>query len=407
MMARLGEIVLYTPGSALTCGAAFTLTAAASANAVLPFPEFEIEVAKGQRDAVVRFNGVSTATEAFERGYQCAQQGLDMLSLLGRCAAAIQDAENEHSVWWLENEGVAIRHVSTTHLRLEVGPIVVSQLDKDGKQIASSAPEARHHIAFRYYRLAQVTEDLYDAYRNMYLAFEALLSFEYPKERREREVAWLRRGLFGIQATVHLHALVSCSTGSDVVEAALATIYNDARLPLFHAKEGEKFFPPQHSADDRKVISSALQMLTELVLRMATAWFGVRRVGGGVFLGWVYEGTTRMLSECTLIATSEPGPCDVAETDLSHERFSLGVRLNTRPAPDLQRGKDPAIFGVIPGDALVSLGQIRRFEVIAVDHPVMAQLLESPLICCDAARVEVLMHVRAMNLNQPKSLFRQ
>jgi hypothetical protein len=37
-----------------------------------------------------------------------------------------------------------------------------------------------HHIGFRFFRLAQVTDDLYDAYRNMYLAFEVLLSSRVP-----------------------------------------------------------------------------------------------------------------------------------------------------------------------------------------------------------------------------------
>lgn len=46
---------------------------------------------------------------------------------------------------------------------------------------------AQHHIGFRYYRLAQSTEDLYDGFRNMYLAFEVLLSSKYPKVRGEQE----------------------------------------------------------------------------------------------------------------------------------------------------------------------------------------------------------------------------
>ena len=54
---------------------------------------------------------------------------------------------------------------------------------------------AQHHIGFRYYRLAQSTEDLYDGFRNMYLAFEVLLSSKYPKARDEQEIEWLERGL--------------------------------------------------------------------------------------------------------------------------------------------------------------------------------------------------------------------
>ena len=383
------------------------MTLAASVSETLAFSDFEVEVAQGQRDVVVRFHGATTAADAFARGHQLAQQGLDMLSLLGKCDVTIQDAESEHCVWWPDDEGVVVRFVSTSYLRLGVGPIVVTQRDKDGNELNSMKPQARYHIAFRYYRLAQTTDDLYDAYRNMYLAFEALLSFKYPKRRGEKEVDWLRRSLAGIQEAVQLSRLVALPDDSDVVEIVLASIYKDARLPLFHAKQGESFFPPQASGEDRRLISKALQILTQVVLRLAEAWFDARRVGGAVFLGWVYEGVSRLLSECTVIATNESGPCDINERDLSHERFRLGVKFETRLAPDLQRGREPAIFGMISGNLLHPLGQLRRFEVVSSDQPVMAQLLESPFVCGSATRVEVLINVRAMNLNQPKSLFRQ
>lgn len=67
---------------------------------------------------------------------------------------------------------------------------------------------APHHIGFRYYRLAQSTEDLYDGFRNMYLAFEVLLSSKYPKVRGEQEIEWLERGLREATETLRLRDLV-------------------------------------------------------------------------------------------------------------------------------------------------------------------------------------------------------
>lgn len=108
-----------------------------------------------------------------------------------------------------------------------------------------------------------------------------------------------------------------------------------------------------------------------------------------------------------MVATNHPGPFQPDEQDLTHERFRSAVKFKTRLAPDLQWGREPALFGTVPAKELEALGEIRRIELISPGHPLIAQLLESPLVCDDAARLEVLMHVRATNSNQPKSLFRQ
>jgi hypothetical protein len=406
-MARLGAISLFGPAPVRspTGGAAFTLTSAASADASLELPEGELEIKAGQRDVVVRFDGASSAALALQQGHRLAQQGLDLLSVLGRTDAVIQEAENEHLIWWSEPDGVVVRLVSTTLLRFAVGPVRLEVRDKSGNIIPATAPQPRHHIAFRYYRLAQTTEDLYDAYRNMYLAFEVLLSNQFPMSKGEREIDWLHRALDNARSTIRLDDLVS--PGTNVIDSVLLVVYQDARLPLFHAKEGRDFFPPQGSPTDRQVVAKALAMLTQIVLRMAEGWFSVRRTGGGVFFSWVYENAKQMLSTCSMIATNYAGSFDASERDLSHERFGSAIEFDTRLAPELQRGREPAFLGTVQATKLAPLGEVRRIELITSDHPYMAQLLESPLACDDAARLEVLMHVRATNLNQPKSLFRQ
>ena len=405
-MTRLGAISLFGTTSRTPSGAAFTLTLPVGANASLVLPGAEVEVRTGQRDVVVRFKEATNAEVAFHEGHRLAQQGLDLLSILGRGDAVIQDADNEHLIWWSEPNGVVLRLVSTTVLRFAVGPIKAEIRDKDGNVIPPTPAQPRHHIGFRYYRLAQTTDDLYDAYRNMYLAFEVLLSSQFPMVKGEHEIDWLKRALAGARGTIRFDDLVPPQS-SDLVDAVLEAIYRDARLPLFHAKEGRDFFPPQDSATERQVVSKALAILTHIVLRMGEAWFSARRGGGGVFFGWVYENTKQQLSACSMIATNYAGPFEPDERDLTHERFRSAVTFDTRLAPELQRGPEPALFGMTPAKKLASLGEVRRIELISTDHPYMAQLLESALICDDAARLEVLMHIRATNLNQPKSLFRQ
>lgn len=402
-MARLGAISLFEQSSSLQSGVAFSLTSPATTDDVLAFANAEIEIRRGQRDVVVRFSEAVDPQTVFDEGHRLAQQGLDILSILGQADAVIQDAENDHLIWWAVPSGVALRHVSTIAWPFSVVALPVR--DQHGNIVPPIQFQPQHHIAFRYYRLAQTTDDLYDAYRNMYLAFEVLLSTRFPIKKGEKEFIWLRRALAGCQPDIRLDDLGPQS--SDIVESILNTVYQDARLPLFHAKEGREFFPPHDSNSHRQIVSNALRTLTHLVLRMAEAWFSVVRTGGGVFFGWVYENIHQLLSTSCLVATNCSDPIQPSEPNLSHERFRSAVKFNTNIAPDFQREREPAIFGTVSGNELRTLGEIWRIELISPDRPRMAVTFESPLICDDAERLEVLMHVRATNLMQPKTLFRR
>lgn len=404
-MARLGTIELLTPESASDGGAAFTLTSAARTDALLRFEGAEIELRQGQRDAVVRFRGAANAADTYQRGHDLAQQGLDLLSMLGRVDGVIADAEGEHVLWWLEQAGLVVRFVSTATLRVGFGPVTGEARDAQGNIIPPPPVVPRHHIGFRFYRLAQVTDDLYDAYRNMYLAFEVLLSSRFPKNTGEWEGDWVKRGLEAASREVVIKDLVPQGT-SDVAQAVLDLIYQNARLRLFHAKEGKEFYAPQDSRADRELVSQALRALTLIVLRMAETWFQTRRIGGWVNLELVYQLAVEQLRGTTMMASGDSSPLDPSEGDLSHARFQDALRMPTRLAPELQRGAAPAVFGSAEAADLTRLPVLRRIDLVTANSPYMAQLLDSECVLDGVARLEVLTHICAMNLNQPKSLFK-
>lgn len=411
--AKLGNIPLVTEQDSAVCGAAFTLISPAKADVILPLESSEIEIKKDQRDVVVRFRGAKDSTEAFQKGHILAQQGLDLASILGELDTIIQDAEDEHVLWWTEPTGLVVRLVSTTTLKMSVGGFTLQVKDSAGNVVPPTPIHPRHHFGFRYYRLAQSTDDLYDAYRNMYLAFEALLSNRYPKMKKgqsnrknnEGERNWLERGLKAADADLLLKNIVP--NAPDPVKAILGTIYDDARLPLFHAKKGEKVYTPHDSPTDRKIVSEALKMLTQIVLRMAAEWFEARRCGGMVMLGWVYESASKLLEEGKMLASDDNSPADPAENNLEQPHFKRALNLITRLAPELQRASEPAVIGHISNAELHTLKALRRVYIVSTTSPLIMLKLESELTLGGIARLEVLMHVRAVNANQPKSLFRQ
>jgi hypothetical protein len=397
----IGEKRSLEPG-----GAAFLLTSPPTKDEVFPLEGGEIEVRNGQPYVVARLAPALDATTGFSVGHNLAQQGLDLMSILGIQDAVIRDAEDEHLIWWTETAGIVLRTVSTTLLRFAVGPVTLRVRDKEGREVPPTPSHPRHHIAFRFFRLAQTTDDLFDAYRNMYLAFEALLSSHYPKPDNEWEIDWLRRALKSASAVVRLDGLGVTPAG-DLVESILETVYKDARLPLFHAKEGRPYFAPHDSPSDRQAVSRALGLLTQIVIRMAEAWFDARRAGGGVFFGWVYENAQRLLADSSAYASSYDGPFDATEQDLSHPRFQTATKLHSRVAPEFQRGREPAILSVANGPELSQVNPLRRVELVSAGTPLITNILEAPLELEGISRFEDLMYIRGINLNQPRSMFRK
>ncbi len=396
----LGERPGPQPG-----GAAFLLASRPTKDALFLIDGGEIEIREGGAYVVARFSSAPDATSAFSLGHTLTQQGLDMMSILGLHDAVIRDAEDEHLIWWTDAPGLVLRAVSTTHLRFAVGPVTLTVRDKEGNVVPPVLSHPRHHVAFRFFRLAQTTDDLFDAYRNMYLAFEALLSTQHPKAAPEREIDWLRRALRSASPSLRLDAL-GLPASPDLVEPIIAKVYRDARLPLFHAKEGHPYFAPQDTPANRQAVAKALALLTQIVLRMAEAWFDARRPGGGVFFEWMYDNVRQMDADCSAYASSYDAAFDATEKDLSHPRFATAARLQCRLAPELQRGREPAVLSVATGEELAKASPLRRVELASASTPFVAHIFEAPIGLAGLYQFEDLMHIRGMNTNQPRSLFR-
>lgn len=397
----LGENLGSQPG-----GAAFLLASRPTKDVLFPLDGGEIEIRQGGAYVVARFGPAPDATSAFSVGYRLTQQGLDMMSILGLHDAVTHGAEDDHLIWWTDASGLVLRAVSTVLLRFTVGPVTLIVRDKEGNMVLPVLSHPRHHVAFRFFRLAQTTDDLFDAYRNMYLAFEALLSTQCPKPDSEWEINWLRRALRSAAPLLRLDAL-GLPPSPDLVEAILEKVYRDTRLPLFHAKEGRPYFTPQDTLANRQAVEDALALLTQVVLRMAEAWFDARRPSSGVFFGWVYENVRQMVTDCSAYASSYDAAFDATEEDLSHPRFAAAARLQCRLAPELQRGREPAVLSVATEAELAKVSPLRRVELASATTPFVAHIFEGPIELEGFYRFEDLMRICGMNTNRPRSLFHQ
>ncbi len=164
-------------------------------------------------------------------------------------------------MYWWTDEGETIFSLvdtSTLSMKSEVAGIVVR--DKNGKVVPSPPPMEQHHLGFRFFRYSQVSEDLFGAYRNMYLAFEHLLSSKHPKGK-ELEVQWLSRALNLVSDELNLDSIANASEKNSV-EFIIDEVYRNARLPLFHAKNGKLFFTPANELADEEATLNSLALLS-------------------------------------------------------------------------------------------------------------------------------------------------
>jgi hypothetical protein len=95
--------------------------------------------------------------------------------------------------------------------------------------------------SFRFFRLSQASDDLFEAYRNMFLALEAIFSELHPKHPGEREKDWLIRAFREVARSINLTPFLLAPAVDEA--QALADTFYGIRLQLFHAKQGRTILP--------------------------------------------------------------------------------------------------------------------------------------------------------------------
>jgi hypothetical protein len=262
--------------------------------------------------------------------------------------------------------------------------------DASGNIIPPNVTVPQHHLGFRFFRLAQVTDDLFDAYRNTYLAFELLLSSRFPK-RREREIDWLKSSLTSSDSDLGLSNL---GTLDHIVDA----VYTNARLPLFHAKDGHAYFASPDVAD-RETVGKSLELLTRIVIRMAEAWYDTRRIGGGVNLAFMEQRFRDFFDQAQFVATHSI----VDRENLSPPDTIEGMRFGARWVDDFFGRHRPHIHGstkLPQRDDAVGAIYVVNDEAVLITHAFDATLDVGGF---DA--LETHYFIRQSNTNQPRTLY--
>lgn len=266
-------------------GAVFSLAEPAGADAKFTGEDGEhVSVAEDSRGVIVAGLKAADPANAWRKGLLAAQRGLDVFSARGLVDLHLSDPQFNHLSIYGEAGGQVLRVVGVSTLNITLPPISAVVTDAAGNVRPQPEPVSIWHESMRYYRRAQLSEDVFDSFRNLWLAFENLLDSFEPQRHGEREGAWLRRALTRLDRDLGLEDRLPPGTSGAVVDAAYRYFYDEVRTHLFHAKASRQPLLP-HEQTGTNLLAARHQRLTSLYLALLEHVSGVRRTSGALMQG--------------------------------------------------------------------------------------------------------------------------
>jgi hypothetical protein len=254
-------------------GAAFLLRTPGRESLTLQHDDGIVTVRQGAPYITVQLFERPTGDHLRTESWRVLLEALDVHAVTGREALGTERGDGEYLTWIRdEEERYRLTIASTASLPWSMKGTATSTPPPGAQDATRTRQPARpvpHHPSFRFWRLSRLADDLFDAYRNAFLALECLVSDASPKQPRESELNWIKRVLRDPLSA-------GLPPGMDV-DATVEELYKVGRLPLFHAKMGKGFYAPQ--GEERERVELLLGRLNFLL----TCLYG-RRFGFGS--GW-------------------------------------------------------------------------------------------------------------------------
>lgn len=264
-MATIGGMDLRMDDQKAASGAAFHLSTPAVVDASRGFDDgAQVFVRRGHQYVIVVLPSIVSDASLVTTTYHHVQQMLDVLSIQGKGDLAIPGGTDGDIVWWRHNGKVNLR-ISVVATGVFSMSAIATIRDAEGNIVSNPPPAPpQWHPAFRYFRLSQTTDDLYEAYRNMYLAYESAASTVYPQVMGETDTKWSKR------VARSLGAMLADCVEPGVADVALAFLreqYKANRCALFHAKKQQQPILPG-DLSNRKQVAQAYERLARLVIKL-------------------------------------------------------------------------------------------------------------------------------------------
>lgn len=384
-------VPLQNPDDTWRNGAVFLLRKPARSTASVSLDGWTTTVDAGQK--VVITCGPSMATDfdqTFIEALNAANRGLDYLSVTGQVHCAIRDAPDDCLAWWPDAGlgGVVLRCQVVQPYGLSIN-MTAEVSDAKGNIVPSPPPPTpMADDVFRFIRMARTSDDLFDSYRNLFLAFESLLSDLRPRRQVQTSPSrrwwnWCRR----LPGTVNTKWESERDWFTDALDCAdklvpLAALtpphvtnhkkwinrwmYGAERSALMHAKRGQNYLLP-HETSDRAELVESLGRLWDYIRRLIEKHLDIRSRSSS-FSDYAIEHTTRgVLQEFPLVVSDDEGPLNPeVENQISPDATVVRLR-SSAPRVDPTDGQLWRILAHCDTADLHDLSTIRRFGSMRPD----------------------------------------
>ncbi len=220
--------------------------------------DWEVELNRSQDAVVARCKAVVSEIDALRDAQAAVEEVLDRICFKFNDPLEIKSL-GDYLILTSGGGRRELTYHTVAPFSVRMGPIEVSVIDESGAVRSQSAAPMRWMPVLRYYRLSQTRNDVFDAYRYIFLAFEALLEGLYPIKRKEGERTWMLRAMREIGKKVNLTGFIQ-GPSTDPVSAFIDGQYINVRLRLFHAKKSSGTKP--HEGIPEEDVARACSNLT-------------------------------------------------------------------------------------------------------------------------------------------------
>lgn len=393
-------------GSAPT-GAGFTLSGIARSDAQVALTSgWTAEVLAGTQTIVARGPQASGYETARDAGLDAAQEALDVFCIRGTLNLTIVRVEATHFPWWTDSAETIMRIVGVADHNVSL-TATLSVVDAHGNPKPAPPLPVVWHRSFRYFRVSQISTDLFDAYRNLYLALESILTTMVPvgqvNGRSEPESIWLRRALRQIDATLPL-ARYAPPASIDPPDDIYQDVYARTRTAIFHAKQGRAAFLPQHPSTRADVVDT-LERLSRLYLDLVDKALGVRRTGGGMTLSGFNLAMQSFINATSEVAISDDdSPLDRNDTAVNPSGGSV-AQFAAAYDPNLDRPGCKYWLGELHSAQFGPVQRVSRLGLLHHSTLTQVERLDDPVSLLGVDVLQIQLGHRLVNTNHPRATF--
>ncbi len=341
----------------------------------------EVEIREDVLAAVVRGVPGSDFDTVMGLAPELLNRGLDVFALTGLQASSLDGTSDDQVCWWEGEQGRVVRMWTRLDAVFSFSASVVVRRPDGSIKTDPNPHEIPWQESMRYYRMSQATDDLFDAFRNVYLALESILSVIAPIKVSpqgravESEKVWFKRALATVAVDIDLDTYTPGGSGNPIHDI-YDELHNRVRNRIFHAKDGLQPFLPQ-SLESRSQVAEAKERYSELYLAVAGNLFVPNQNLTGSLR--VAETVLDRMRKDTLDRgpyigfTSDASPFEASDTELSPRGDAcVVVPAQAISDPRASEGYAAVMGQFVVADYLFSLPAIGRFGLLGSQEEAMA-----------------------------------